>query len=106
MKSHDCKNGFIYVKSDDGRTAMRRCLVCAEERFTRAIGRDGTSWETWQHVEELATQVNVLKNWQGGQWSVCLHAADGKSNFGSGKTDDQPRASNRSKNFLSRSSFV
>ena len=86
MKNHDCRNGFIEVVAADGRRLMRRCLVCAEERFLRAVGRVGVSWESWQEVEDLAAHVKVLKSWLGEPWSVFLHAAGDRSNFGSGKT--------------------
>lgn len=86
MKDHDCLNGYIYVGHADGKKFMRRCLICSERKFTRDVGREGCSWATWQHVEELASHVSVLQAWQGKQWSVCLHAAAGQSNFGTGKT--------------------
>lgn len=86
MKKHDCLNGYVFIEDANGKKYMRRCLICAEERFTREVGRVGCSWETWQEVEELASQVQVLRAWQGQRWSVCLHAASGESNFGTGKT--------------------
>jgi hypothetical protein len=85
------RSGWYPATDDQGREVVRPCPGCQSLRLVGQFGTEVCSWLNWEYRREIASPVDQLRAWRGGQeWACLLHAGDLRKhplgNRGSGKS--------------------